>query len=91
MGMLIFVLDLHKIKEFLIFCQWETWTFWFVLVVGTERLHCFHVQFVDDTIFFCYGRSSFINLNGLLSFFEAIYGRNVNRESSNIGLNCKVS
>ncbi|WP_420914570.1 reverse transcriptase domain-containing protein [Candidatus Phytoplasma australasiaticum] len=42
--------------------------------VGREKVALSHLQFVDDTIFFCSGRQdSFLILNYILRFFESLF------------------
>lgn len=48
--------------------------------VGAKEVNLSHLQFADDTIFFCLGKEeSFLILNHTLGFFEAMSGLNINR------------
>lgn len=59
--------------------------------VGKEKVVLSHLQFTDDTIFFCSGKEdSFLILNHILKFFEALSGLKINRDKCHLlGLNCE--
>lgn len=61
--------------------------------MANESIYLLHLQFVDDTLFFCSSKErSFVNLNGFLSFFEDIVGLKIYKGKSMItGLNCDPS
>lgn len=47
--------------------------------VGKDLVHLSHLQFADDSLFFCSSQeSSFVNLNKFLSLFEAILVLKIN-------------
>lgn len=48
--------------------------------VGKDKVTLSHLQFVDDTRFFCFGNdNSFLMLNHVLAFFEEMLGLKINR------------
>lgn len=49
-----------------------------------------HLQFADDTLFFCYGKdSSLLILNHVLAIFEEVSGLKINRgKCCIVGINC---
>lgn len=60
-------------------------------MVSRDKTYLSHLLFVDDTFFFWSGKETFffVNMRGLFSFFETIYGLKINKgKSLIIGINC---
>lgn len=51
--------------------------------IGIKEVPLSHLQFADDTMLFCYGNEeSFLVLNHILGFFEAMLELKINRSKS---------
>lgn len=58
--------------------------------VGANEVTLTHLQFVDDTMFFCSRNEvSFLILNLMVGFFEVMFGLKINRSKCQIlGIKC---
>lgn len=53
--------------------------------MASKEVALSYLQFVGDAVFFCYGKEeSFLILNHVLRFFEAILGLKINRNKCKI-------
>lgn len=83
----------HPLSPFLFFLVVDVmsillgsvWNIFVPCEVGDDKVTFSHLQFADDTLFFCFGKDhSFLTLNHILAMFEVLSGLRINKRKCSV-------